>query len=90
MVPSFAKCLNISLFTGCDFGDFVASLNKHMPYKCTMIVDFLYIQIVMNVMGVPLLFICKLCSRILLSIPMKNLYKIRSSGLDFYLMSNGF
>jgi len=42
MVPSFAKCLNISLFTGCDFGDFVASLNKHMPYKCTMIVDLLY------------------------------------------------
>jgi hypothetical protein len=32
---------NISLFTGCDFGNFVASLNKHMPYKCTMIVDFL-------------------------------------------------
>jgi hypothetical protein len=36
------KCLNISLFTGCGFGGFVASLNKHMPYKCTMIVDLLY------------------------------------------------
>jgi hypothetical protein len=42
MVSSFAKCLNISLFTSCGFGDFMASLNKHMPYKCIMIVDCLY------------------------------------------------
>jgi hypothetical protein len=39
---------------------------------------------------VPLLFICEFCSKILLSIPVNNLYEIRSSGLDFYLMNNGF
>jgi hypothetical protein len=41
-------------------------------------------------MGVPLLFICEFCSKILLSIPVNNLYEIRSSGLDFYLMNKGF
>jgi hypothetical protein len=79
MVHSFAKCLAFYCLW------VVANLKKHMPYKCTMIIDFLYTNC----------YECDVCAfiRILFKIWFQSQWRIYvkiSHGLNFYLMSNGF